>query len=146
MEKMCKPFTRLFPKPEVHRLKKQTSTAACILHIIPRLSQPLVVHRGDWLGRSVNSGAFSELGVPSADSLASFTHRCETHREYIQFAKQFVSAVGVTYGRLLTYGRLGLALGLGGLEFLHDGRVEGGPGQPAAETAPASLLVVTRTF
>lgn len=146
MEKFCKPFTRLFPKHEVHRLEKQTATAACKLYIIARLSQPLLVHRGDWLDRSMNPGAFSELGVLSADSLASSTHRCATYRAYIQSAEQFVSAIVVTYGRLLTYGRLGLALGLGGLEFLHDGRVEGGPGEPAAETAPASLLVVTRTL
>lgn len=75
-----------------------------------------------------------------------YTQVCNLQGVYIQSAEQFVSAVGVTYGRLLTYGRLGLALGLGRLEFLYDGRVEGGPGQPAAETAPASLLVVTQTL
>lgn len=57
-----------------------------------------------------------------------------------QFVEQFVSTVVVTYGCLR------LALGFCGLEFLHDGCVEGGPGQLAAQTALSTLLMISRTL
>lgn len=74
--------------------------------------------------------ALAKKATGTSHTTQKYTRPCSTN--------QFLSAVVITLGIFILWL---LLFGLGGFQLLHDSRVERCPREPAAETAPPSLLM-----